>query len=150
MLPAQAITEAIAALVTNEFAEYADRVYLNRTVALSEEQSDLTGVAIRQGADEPFDDASTFDRMGMSLAVEVSFLDTSNDEGALVATLNELRRRLHRRLIARDALGLSFVMVIAFGGAAAPVSNNAASTVAIELLTRWSVLYTMDRFNPDA
>lgn len=149
MLPAQAITEAIAALVTNEFAEYADRVYLNRTVALSEEQSDLTGVAIRQGADEPFDDASTFDRMGMSLAVEVSFLDTSTDEAALVATLNALRLRLHRRMIARNALGLPWVLVIAFGGAAAPVSSNAASAVAIELLTRWSVLYTMDRFNPD-
>lgn len=149
MLPAQAITEAVAALVANEFAEYADRIYLNRSVALSEEQSDLTGISIRQGADDPFDDASTFDLLGMSLAIEVSFLEVSNDEAELVARLNALRLRLHRRLIARGALGLPWVAVIVSRGAAEPVSSNRASSIAVELVTRWGVLYTMGRFDPD-
>lgn len=149
MLPAQAIIEAIGALVRDEFSEYADRVYVNRSVALSEDQNDLTGITIRQGADEPFDSASTFDSMGMSLAVDVSFLDVSNDEAELVGRLNALRLRLHRRMIARHALGLPWVSVIVSRGAAEPASSNVASEIAIELLTRWGVLYTMDRANPD-
>lgn len=149
MLPAQALIEAIAALVADEFAEFADRVYVNRTVTFSEEQGDLTGISIRQGADEPFDDASTFDRMGMSLAVEISFLDTSNDEAELVARLNALRLRIHCRLMARNALGFDWVAVIVSRGAAEPASSNSASVISTELITRWGVLYTMDRFNPD-
>jgi hypothetical protein len=149
MLPAQAITEAIASLVADEFHEYADRVYLNRSVALSEEQSDLTGINIRQGPDEPFDDASTFELMGMSLAVDVSFIDSGTDESGLVARLNALRLRLHRRLMARDALGFPWVRVIVSRGSSEPASNTVASQIVVEIQTRWGVLYAMDRFNPD-
>jgi len=150
MMPAQAIVETIAQVLRNEFFEFRDRVFINRTVALDESEGDLTAITVRQGADDPFDDASTFDRIGMSLSIQVVFTDSDNDEPSLVGRLNELRLRTHRVLMARNALALPWVLSIAARGAEEPATSAAASIISKELVTRWGVLYTMDRTQPDA
>lgn len=125
------------------------KVFLHRTLPLSDEHQELPAVVVSMQSDEILSAASTMDDLGSLLSFDVSVIDSGSDEQTLIESLLELRTAVHRAVMVPDALGFPWAIEVGYLGTSSPVSDNSGGRVAKELTTRWQIAYRMNRFDPD-
>jgi hypothetical protein len=127
-------------------------VFLHRTLPLNAEDQELPAACINAGADTPtgeegYDNLAYIDSV-CELGITLYAQGSSQEEVA--SELDRLRVLTHKAMLAspRD-LGLTFVIGIRYGGAAAPEYSDSGSPLAGKREVSFSVLYRMNLTDPE-
>lgn len=145
---AQQIVDAVASLITARVQDLGVKVYTHRRLSLDPEQDEMPAISVDFGEDRRADSQTTL-MIRSALSVEVTVIVSESDEYDCRTRLLDLRREVHRAVMADQRLGLSdFVVTTSYGGAEAPSIAAAGRKVAGELTSTWPVLYTTELNDP--
>ncbi len=139
----QIIAAVVSALESS--ASLTAAVYAHRALPLSEDESELPAVSVTFGEDAP--DAQISQLIYSTLDVQTTAYCAGDDEAAVRTALLELRAQIHIAVMTSTRLGLSFVHLVNYGGAAAPEIEIGERTFGA-LRSSWRVRYEMDYDDP--
>jgi hypothetical protein len=147
---AQQIVDAVAGLVRARVQASGVHVYTHRRLTLDPEQDEMPGISIDYGEDRRTDSQTTL-MIDSLLTVECTAVVSETDEIDARTRLLDLRREIHRAVMADPRLGFGaqgFVVTSIYGGAAAPSFGTAGGNMAGELTSTWLVHYRTELNDP--
>lgn len=146
---AEQIIDAIANAI-GSFSGYTGEVYKHRAQSLAHEQAELPATSVDFGEDSSVEDdgASNLSFLDSLLTVETTIFVSEAEESDARTKLLDMRRSIHRALMADRSLGLVFVIDTRYGGADAPEINAETESMIGRLACRWAVHYRMNITDP--
>lgn len=152
---AQQIVDAIAALITTQVQAAGVKVYTHRRLMLDPEQDELEAVSVDYGTDTADDTSSS--GIYWSLSVIATAVFVSAEEFSVRAGLLQLRKDIHRAILANPAagmpwkitLGLPFVINVLPINAQEPEIGTSGEKLVGALSSEYRVIYTTPIDNPD-
>lgn len=123
-------------------------VYANRSLSLAEDQGEVPAICVDAADDSPAPEFDQFQKVASTLDLETTVYWTASNEDELKRLLFSVRREIHKAIVANSTLGLSFVLMIGYGGATKPVIDSTGEQIAGAYTSRWSVTYWMDPTDP--
>lgn len=147
---AEQIVDAVVTLLqaSTTLGIPAPSVYPLRTFSLAEDQGELPAVCVNFGDDNPADDYRSLEDVASALEVITTSYVLADEEPDLKRALLDLRKEIHKAIVADSTLGLSFVLSIAYGGAAKPETDSFGERLAGSQDSRWIVTYSMNPADP--
>jgi hypothetical protein len=147
---AEQVIDAVVALLqaSTTLGVPSQSVYPLRTFSLAEDQGEIPAVCVNFGDDNPADDYQTLDDVASALEVFTTSYLLADEEPELKRSLLDVRKEIHKAIVADSTLGLSFVLSIAYGGAAAPERDATGERLAGSQVSRWIVTYSMNPNDP--
>lgn len=142
----QILDAAAAAFQAN--ANLRATVEVNRVRSLSEEQAEFPALTVNYGTDSPTEVVGDFESIGSALELILTAFFVGETEQEVLEGLLSLRTQTHISLMADQSLGLSFVSQITYGGADAPVLQQAERMLGAQTF-RWTPHYTMNIDSPE-
>lgn len=146
---AQQIVDAVASLITARVQAEGVHVFTHRRLSLDPEQDEMPAISVDYGEDARAQSQTTL-AIDSVLSVETTVVVSEPDEFGCRTRLLDLRREIHRAVMAGDRrLGLPvFVVTTSYGGANAPSLFAEGKNIVGELTSTWLVLYRMELNDP--
>lgn len=150
---AEQILNAIAARIRAQTALQIppENIFVHRSLSLAEDADEIPAVTVNAGDDEPAEDFQTLDGDGeiaSALAIETSVFLSAADETTLRQALFDARVEVHRAINPDETLDLSFVVTVAYGGAAKAEVDTGGELCLGTQEHRWLVTYHMNAPDP--
>lgn len=143
---AEQIVDAIAAIIAARVQPPGAHVFTHRRLSVDPYQDELPLVSVDFGDDTPAADNTQF--IDSVLTVPTTAVAVGPEERDVKLKLLELRREVHRAIMADPTLGLAFVVYTNYGGAAEPVYETDGELLVGELTSNWFVHYRMNVLDP--
>jgi len=150
---AQQIVDAMAALISTDLAGAGVAVFVHRRLTVADYE--LPAVSVDYGADEVQE--LTASGIYSDLMITTTAVYAGTEENETRSYLLDLRRDIHRAVMASPGaglpfvvnLGLSFVVGVSPAGADAPVIEAETESMIGSYAIKWRVLYTTPVDDPD-
>jgi hypothetical protein len=136
-----------AATVMRANASLQATVEVNRVRSLGEDQGETPALTINYGGDSP-DEAQNQSNFASAIELEFAAYVSGDTEPEVLESLVEMRRQVHRSIMADFTLGLPFVWDITYGGADKPATVQAERMLGAQT-SRWTFRYLMDSDDPE-
>lgn len=124
-------------------------VFEHRSLSLSDDQGEMPALTVNYGEDEAADEITMLDgTIGSLLEILTKAYVIGDDEVSVRRALLDVRTETHKAINLLQTLGLSFVVRVAYGGAAAPEIDTEGGRCIGAQESRWAVLYHLGPTDP--
>jgi|SRR5262245_3145611 len=125
-------------------------VFKHRTLSIGEKDGEIPANTVNAGDDDPAPEYTEINgEIGSQLEVLTTAYRTADDEALLKSLLFEARAEIQKAINPPQKLGLSFVLMVEYGGASAMETDAVGEVFAGKYESRWLITYHSDETDPN-
>lgn len=126
----------------------AANIFPYRTLSLADGHGELPAITVNVGEDSPAPDTGHFQTVGSQLDVITTAYVAGTSDEEVMRLAFAVRTEIHKALVVNTTFGLSFVLQLTYGGAAAPAKDSNSEMHFCAYEQRWQVVYWMSESDP--